>query len=334
MDPISQGLLGGSLAGAFSKKNNINKAVFCGFIGGLAPDLDVLIKSSSDPLLSIDYHRHFTHSLIFSPIGGFLVSLIVFFIFKNKLPFKLIFLFSSLGYFSHGFLDACTSYGTILFWPFSDVRVGLNIISIIDPIFTLTLLIFFIFTLVFNSVFLIRTGLFLSMFLLIFNFFKYQQVESYVKNIAKERKHQIKKIFLNPTIGNNILWRSIYKHNNHYYIDAIYYPLFGKPKYKKGSKINVINEEKVFPSLPTNSTQRKDIKRFSYFSQGYIYIHPDHDNLIADLRYGTLPYDYKSLWGIEIDPYNPNNHVIFKNIRNFNESIYDEFWQMLRGDLN
>ena len=31
---------------------------------------------------------------------------------------------------------------------------------------------------------------------------------------------------------------------------------------------------------------------------------------------------------------NPNNHVIFKNIRNFNESIYDEFWQMLRGDLN
>ena len=81
MDPISQGLLGGTLAGAFSKKNNINKAVFCGFIGGLAPDLDVLIKSSSDPLLSIDYHRHFTHSLIFSPIGGFLVSLIVFFIF-------------------------------------------------------------------------------------------------------------------------------------------------------------------------------------------------------------------------------------------------------------
>ena len=47
MDPLSQGLLGGILAGAFSKKKSLKLAVTCGVIGGLAPDLDILIKSST-----------------------------------------------------------------------------------------------------------------------------------------------------------------------------------------------------------------------------------------------------------------------------------------------
>ena len=56
---------------------------------------------------------------------------------------------------------------------------------------------------------------------------------------------------------------------------------------------------------------RQDIRRFSYFSQDYIFLHPDIDNVIADLRYGKLPYDYNSLWGIKIDPKNKNQHAKF-----------------------
>ena len=71
------------------------------------------------------------------------------------MSFKQIYLFSFLGYFSHGLLDACTSYGTVLFWPLSNQRVGLNIISIIDPLFTGVILIFcdilFITKLTFNN---------------------------------------------------------------------------------------------------------------------------------------------------------------------------------------
>ena len=56
--------------------------------------------------------------------------------------------------------------------------------------------------------------------------------------------------------------------------------------------------------------------------------------MIADLRYGTLPYDDKSLWGLEIDVNNSENHAIFKNIRDFNDRHYSEFWDMLRGEFN
>ena len=56
--------------------------------------------------------------------------------------------------------------------------------------------------------------------------------------------------------------------------------------------------------------------------------------MIADLRYGMLPYDDKSLWGIEINEKEPNKHVFFKNIRNFDDKVYDKFWDMLKGNLD
>ena len=40
------------------------------------------------------------------------------------------------GFSTHGVLDACTSYGTQLGWPFSDVRFAWSNVSIVDPLFT------------------------------------------------------------------------------------------------------------------------------------------------------------------------------------------------------
>ena len=75
MDPVTQSALGASLAQTQSNSNKVWAAAILGCIGGLAPDLDVLISSSEDPLLFLEYHRQFTHSLIFIPFGSLLVSL-------------------------------------------------------------------------------------------------------------------------------------------------------------------------------------------------------------------------------------------------------------------
>ena len=84
MDPVSQGLLGTALSGSFARKKEIRFASFCGFIGGIAPDIDILIRSDSNPLLFIEYHRHFTHSLAFVPFGGLIVSFFLYLIFLKK----------------------------------------------------------------------------------------------------------------------------------------------------------------------------------------------------------------------------------------------------------
>ena len=51
MDPISQGTFGGVFSQFFSSKKKLTVATVIGIISGLAPDLDVFIKSSYDPLL-------------------------------------------------------------------------------------------------------------------------------------------------------------------------------------------------------------------------------------------------------------------------------------------
>ena len=334
MDPVSQGLLGTAFSGSIAKKKEIRFAFFCGFIGGVAPDIDILIQSNNNPLLFIEYHRHFTHSLAFVPFGGFIVSVILYLIFLKKKKFGTIFIFTTLGFLSHGFLDSCTSYGTSLFWPFSELRVSWNIISIIDPIYTFILLFFFILSFILKSNYLIKLGFCLSFLYLAFGLSKYMQVEKLILKVAKERGHKIERLLLNPTIGNVTLWRSVYQFNKNYYVDAVYMPSFSEPKLKKGTKIKVIDKETVFPEILNNSLQRNDIRKFSFFSQDFIYLHPDYKNIIADLRYGTLPHDNLSLWGIEIDPDKSNKHVTFRKLRNFENKHYRRFWEMLKGNLN
>ena len=331
MDPLTQGLLGAGLAASFAKKDKLKLAAICGALGGMAPDLDVFIRSSTDQLLFIEYHRHFTHSLAFVPFGGLIVAAFLYLFFRNKESFKHVYIFATLGVLTHGLLDACTSYGTRLLWPFSDFRVSWNIISIIDPIYTITLLVFLVLALFRKSPLLMRVGLVLSFLYMAFCFIKHEKVKSFIADIAKDRGHEVERILLNPTIGNNILWRSVYQSGGNYYIDAVYMPSFATPIMQEGMKIKVINKETVFPELGASSVQREGIRRFSYFSQDYIYIHPDHENMIADLRYGTLPYDDKSLWGIKVDLDQPEKHVTFGNLRNINDKHYDEFWLMLNG---
>ena len=68
MDPLSQGAIGASLAqtSVIDKKYLISAGII-GFLSGIAPDLDILIRSEQDPLLFLEYHRQFSHSLIFIP---------------------------------------------------------------------------------------------------------------------------------------------------------------------------------------------------------------------------------------------------------------------------
>ena len=82
----------------------------------------------------------FSHSIFFVPIGALVAALILWPFLRTRLGFGRLYLFAFLGYSLSGVLDACTSYGTHLFWPLSGDRVAWNLIAIIDPIFTLALL--------------------------------------------------------------------------------------------------------------------------------------------------------------------------------------------------
>ena len=141
MDPISQGAVGAALATSTQdRKKQLFTVAWLGALAGMAPDLDVLIQSSSDPLLFLEFHRQFSHALVFIPFGALLVAAPLYPLARKALSWRQTYLACLAGYATHGLLDACTSYGTQLFWPFSDERVAWNNSSIVDPLFTLPIL--------------------------------------------------------------------------------------------------------------------------------------------------------------------------------------------------
>ena len=68
MEPLTQATIGSAAAIALTRRHLSQRAFWIGALGGFLPDADVLIRSSDDPLLHLEYHRHFTHSLLFIPV--------------------------------------------------------------------------------------------------------------------------------------------------------------------------------------------------------------------------------------------------------------------------
>ena len=109
MDPLTQGVLGAALPQATSAPRYAASAGLLGLLAGMAADLDVLIQSSTDPLLFLEYHRQFTHSLVFIPVGGMICAVLLHGLIgrRRSLSFRQTWVFCTLGYATHALLDAC-----------------------------------------------------------------------------------------------------------------------------------------------------------------------------------------------------------------------------------
>ena len=146
-----------------------------------------MIRSASDPLLSIEYHRHFTHSLFFVPIGALIAALLSWPLFRTKLPFSRLYYFSFLGYALSGVLDAFTSYGTYLMWPLIDEPFAWNLVSIVDPVFTGGLLLTVLWSLFKLKVRPSQLGLLFCGIYLCFSWGQSLKVETEMRALASER---------------------------------------------------------------------------------------------------------------------------------------------------
>ena len=73
---------------AVAPRKHAGVAALFGALGGMAPDLDVFIRSSTDPLLFLEYHRQFTHALIFIPFGGLIVGTLLWLLLGRRWHFS------------------------------------------------------------------------------------------------------------------------------------------------------------------------------------------------------------------------------------------------------
>lgn len=337
MDPLSQGVVGMSASQTLSTKKEIVAASLIGFFSGMAADLDILIHSSEDPLLFLEFHRQFTHAIIFMPIGGLICAtafwLFTRLFFKNQLlTFGKTYLYSTAGYVTHGLLDSCTSYGTQLFWPFSSERIAWNNVSIIDPLFTLPLLIIVLLAVVKRSVGLAYLGAFFALGYLSLGLIQENRAKTVAQDIANSRHHHAINLNVKPSFGNLIVWKSIYEHQGRYYVDAI--RVLDSASIFEGDSIPKLEFDRDLYWLEKTSQQAKDIERFRWFSNNHLALDPNNPNRIIDMRYSMLPNKLDGLWGIELSPSaDLESHVKWIANRSINDRTNDlrTLWKMIKG---
>jgi inner membrane protein len=332
MDSLTQIVLGAAVGEAVLGKKIGNKAMLHGAIAGTIPDLDVFASFFTDKVTALYIHRGFTHSIVFSvlfaPILAWIVSL-----YEKYKDFKNWTLLFFLSFVTHPILDAHTTWGTQLFWPF-DIRLAFKNIFVIDPLYTLPFLVFLIFAMTqkrtsekrrfYNKMGLIISSSYLVLTLLL----KWIAFNQFVRAL-KNQNIAYSEIDTRPSPLNTILWSANVQTEDSF--------LLGNYSFFDTQPITFTKYPKNH-NLLGNLTEDKNVKRMISISEGWFTINKKDDQLyFNDLRFGLLSLKPKAenfVFKYKITVDNSSN-VIFteepKDKRDGKKLISD-LWVRLKGN--
>lgn len=213
MDSLTQIVLGAAVGEFFLGKKIGNRAALYGGIIGTIPDLDVVVGKFLDPITAVEIHRGFSHSLIFfilfAPILGFVITKIER---KIHVSFKDATLMAFIALFTHALLDAFTTWGTQIFWPFGE-RIAWKTIFVIDPLYTLPFLTLLILALRLPKTLVKRRkynnlGLIISSSYLLLSVIAKNAAESKFEAALNSQNIKYSRIIVKPAPLNIILWNA------------------------------------------------------------------------------------------------------------------------------
>jgi inner membrane protein len=286
MDSLSQIALGSALTiSVMGRRTAVWKAALWGGVCGTLPDLDSFINFG-DAVRNMTYHRAESHSLFYLTLISLPIAWSVSRLHAEAQNFKYWWLGLWLALFTHPLLDTMTVYGTQLLQPFSDYPFAIGSIFIIDPIYTLPLLIGTVCALVVKNATGLRwnmIGIVLSTTYLLWS----AVVQIHVHKVAKESllAHGIntEKVLVTPTPFNTLLWRIVVMREGGF--EEGYYSLFDR-------------ERKIrFDSFTTDAALYELLKdvwavdRMAWFTRGFFKMQIKGDKaLVTDLRMGQEPH--------------------------------------------
>ena len=330
MDIVSHAAIGAASALLASRPHEVRHAALAGAAAGLLPDADALIRSGDDALLYFEYHRHFSHSLIFIPIGALLVAALLWPLMRKSLAFARLYLFCCLGIALAGVIDACTSYGTHLLWPFADERIAWNFISVLDPVFTLLVAIPLIVALRRSRSILAGVGLALGALYLSLGWVQHQRALQLTDRYAAQHALESERVLVKPTFGNLVLWRGIVQTREHIHVAAIRPSIVGESRVYPGERAERFTSDN-YAALPTDSRLRSDLDRFAFFADELLSRSTADDTLIGDARYAMRPDSLRPIWSVRFAFNDPERRVEVVIDREMSKTDRAYFFDMLLG---
>ena len=278
MDSITQAALGGALGGAVLGRRFGRGAVIAGALLGTLPDMDVLIDYG-DAVANFSQHRGFSHSLlVLAPLAVVLAALLS--RWQHSVSFRRWLTFTGAILITHPLLDAFTTYGTQLLWPLGP-PVAWHTIFIIDPLYTLPLLVAVIIALVRPpAIRALTVGLALSSLYLAWSLAAQQWVDHRVHQALAGTGYQTAPRMVQPMPFSTLLWRATVLHREER-LEIVTGLLDGDvPLHIEG-----------FPrdaNLVASAKQLDDGRRLEWFTGGFLDYRLEDGRLVAtDIRLGV-----------------------------------------------
>ena len=289
MDSVTQLVLGAAVGEATLGRRVGRRALLWGAVCGTLPDLDVFIPFG-DPVRDFTFHRGFSHSLF---VLAALTPLVVWLILKlhprtrgeRRGWFVLVFL----AFATHVLLDCFTVYGTQIFWPLPVAPVGWSTIFIIDPLYTIPLLVGVIAALIagrsaawgwrLNGVGLTLASLYLS-----WSVGAKLHVEAVAHDSLQRQGLRYERLLATPAPFNTLLWRVVAMDGEGYYEG--FYSLLDERRELAVTR---------YPSAPGLLEGIEDawaVRRLQWFTRGFYAVGREERAVtLTDLRMGLEP-DY------------------------------------------
>ena len=283
MDSVTQAVLGASVSGVMLGRYHGRKAYVAGAILGTLPDLDVLIRYSN-PIANMINHRGFSHSVfVLTALSLVLTWLIRKWPPATQYDWKRLFATLWLIFITHVLADAFTSYGTQLFWPFMPTPTSWSSIFIIDPFFTVPMLIAAIAGMGWGARPLVQkmnaVALGWCVVYLCLSLAGKAVAESRVRTALEQSGVGVEAVFSTPGPFNILLWRVVARTDDDHYYEYITSLLDDAPREHVKAALNTHMANR-FPDDPM-------INGLRWFSGDWIRYDIIDKHLVAtDLRMG------------------------------------------------
>lgn len=285
MDSITQITLGTAVSVAvMGRRVPVWQSALWGAAAGTTPDLDVVVDFG-DAILNMTRHRAESHAILFLTIASPVFAAAATWLGRRPGMFKRWLLAFWLVFITHVTVDYLTVYGTQLLQPFTDYPFGRGSIFIIDPLYTLPLLIGLIACLVFRSDrrFMFNAlGLLVSSLYIAWGLGVQQHVESVARQSLPAGVASDSVLLVTPSPLNSVLWRVVATSPTHYYEG--WYSLFDEEPV-----VNWTQHDRG-QSLISQHSDHPGIARIQAFSHGFYRMQDIGGNVyITDLRMGFEP---------------------------------------------
>ncbi len=285
MDTLTHTVLGACLGDAMAGRQIGKKAMLIGAVLNNLPDIDVVSHFFKSPAEELMTHRGITHSILACSMLGFVLGRALLRVYgpQGLRSWQAYFLVL-ISLFLHITLDACTSYGTGWFEPFSHYRVSFNTLFILDPFFMLPMLVGAIALLIIKKKRPIRkkvaqSAMALSAMYLLVTIAIKTHVNAVVSKDLAAQNIPFNNYMTAPTPLNNLLWNVVTENDNGCYTG--YYSVFDRQpliSYENFSKND---------SLLDQLTRLEEIQILRRFSKNFYCISKTDSSLVFnDLRFG------------------------------------------------